>query len=75
MKNIKPLASGPSDEPVKAQSQCSEQPSWSLPGLPVPDMNPYDENTEIESDVPVETLINLWLNQVHLLQKREQLTL
>ena len=55
MKNIKPSARGPSDERVRAQSKRSEQPSSSLPGLPVPEANPYDGETEVESDVPVET--------------------
>ena len=55
VKNIKPSASGPSDERVRAQSKRSEQPSSSLPGLPVPEANPYDGETEVESDVPVET--------------------
>ena len=55
VKNIKPSASGPSDERVKAQSKQSEQPSSSLPGLPVPEASPNDGETETESDVPVET--------------------
>ena len=55
MKNIKPSASGPSDERVKTQSKQSEQPSSSLPRLPVPEASPYDGETETESDVPVET--------------------
>ena len=55
VKNIKPSASSPSDEHVKAQSKQSEQPSSSLPGLPVPEVSPYDGATETESDVPVET--------------------
>ena len=55
MKNIKPSASGPSDECVQAQSKRSEQPSSSLPRLPVPEVSPYDGETEAESDVPVET--------------------
>ena len=55
VKNIKPSASGPSDEHVKAQSKQSEQSSSSLPGLPVPEASPYDRETETESDVPMET--------------------
>ena len=55
MKNIKPSASGPSNEHVQAQSKRSEQPSSSLPGLPVPEASPYDGETEAESNVPVET--------------------
>ena len=55
VKNIKPPASGPSDECVRAQSKCSEQPSSSLPGLPIPEVDPYHGETEPESDVSVET--------------------
>ena len=55
VKNIKPSASGPSDEHVRAQSKRSEQPSSSLPGLLVPEADPYDGETDVESDVPVET--------------------
>ena len=55
VKNIKPSASGPSDECVRAQSKWSEQPSSSLPGLPIPEVDPYDGETELESDVPMET--------------------
>ena len=40
VKNVKPPASGPSDEHVKAQSKRSEQPSSCLPGLQVPEVNP-----------------------------------
>ena len=55
VKNIKPSASGPSDECVRAQTKRSEQPSSSLPGLPIPEMDPYDRETDLESDVPVES--------------------
>ena len=55
MKNFKPSASGPSNEHVQAQSKRSEQPSSSLPRLPVPEASPYDGEIEAESDVPVET--------------------
>ena len=55
VKNIKPPASGPSEDRVKAQTKRSEQPSSSLPGLPVPEVSPYDGETETKSDVPVET--------------------
>ena len=55
MKNIKPSVSGPSDECVRAQSKRSEQPSSSLPGLPIPEVDPYNGKTGPESDVPVET--------------------
>ena len=55
VKNIKPSASGPSEECVRVQSKCSEQPSSSLPGLPVPEVEPYEGETEPDSDVPVET--------------------
>ena len=55
VKNIKPPASGPSDECVRAQSKWLKQPYSSLPGLPIPEVDPYDRETEPESDVPVET--------------------
>ena len=55
VKNIKPPASGPSEECVRAQSRHSEQPSSSLPGLPIPEVDPYKGETEPDSDVPVET--------------------
>ena len=55
VKNIKPSASGPSAERVRAQSKQSEQPSSTLPGLPIPEVDPCDGETELESDVPVET--------------------
>ena len=54
MKNIKPSASGPSGERVRAQSKHSEQPSSSLPGLPIPEVDPYEGETELDSNVPVE---------------------
>ena len=55
VKNIKPSASGPSEERINAQSKKSEQPFLSLPRLPVPKVSPYDVETEVESDVQVET--------------------
>ena len=55
VKNIKPSASGPLDDRVKTQSKRSEQPSSRLPGLPIPEVSPYDGETEMKSDVPVET--------------------
>ena len=54
VKNIKPSASGPSEERVRAQSKHSEQPSSSLPGLPIPEVDPYEGETEPDSNVPVE---------------------
>ena len=55
VKNIKPPASGPSEEHVKAQTKHSEQPSSSLPGLPIPEMHPYDGETDLELDAPVDS--------------------
>ena len=55
VKNIKPSASGPSDDQVRAQTQCSEPPSIILPALPSPEVDTYDADTEVESDVTVET--------------------
>ena len=46
VRNIKPSASGPSEERVKAQTTRSEQPSSCLPGVPVPKVDPYDRETE-----------------------------
>ena len=40
---------------LRLNQKQSEQPSSSLPGLPVPEGSPYDGETEMESDVPVET--------------------
>ena len=54
VRNIKPSASGPSEEQVRAQTKCSEQPSSCLPGLPIPEVNPYDGETEPDTDVSVE---------------------
>ena len=53
VKNIKSSTSGPSDD--RAQTQRSEPPSFSLPALPSPEVDPYDADTEVESDVTVET--------------------
>ena len=75
VKNITPPAGGPSDECVRAQSKCSEQPSSSLPGLPIPEVDPYDDETEPESNVPVETSKKLLQMPVHHLQGRAQLAL
>ena len=55
VKNIKPPASGPSEECIRAQSKCPEQPSSSLPGLPIPEVDPYKGETGLDSNVPVET--------------------
>ena len=55
VKNIKPLVSGPSEECINAQTKKSEQPLLSLPGLPVPEVGPYDVETEVESDKSVDT--------------------
>ena len=55
VKNIKPSASCPPDECVRAQSKHSEQPSSSLPGLPIHEVHPHDGETEPDLDVPVET--------------------
>ena len=56
VKNIKPSASGPSASRVRAQSTSSVPPSTSLPALSVPEVDPYDAETDIESDVHVETI-------------------
>ena len=55
VRNIKPSAAGPSAAHVRGQSTSSVPPSSSLPGLTVPVINPYDVDTEIDSDVQVET--------------------
>ena len=55
VRNIKPYAAGPSAACVWAQSTSSVPPSSSLPGLTAPVIDPYDADTEIDSDVQVET--------------------
>ena len=55
VKNIKRSASGPSAAWVRAQSTSSIPPSSSLPGLTVPEVDPYDADTNIDTDVHVET--------------------
>ena len=54
-KITRPSAGGPSDHRVKAQTQRSEPLSINLPTLPSPEIDPYEEDTEIESDAAVET--------------------
>ena len=49
------MVSGPSEECINAQTKKSEQPLLSLPGLPVPEVGPYDVETEVESDKSVDT--------------------
>ena len=53
--NIKPSASGPSAARVRAQSTSSIPLSSSLPGLTVPEVDPYDADTDIDTNVHVET--------------------
>ena len=55
MRNIKPSAVGPSAARVRAQSTSSVALYSSLPGLTAPVIDPYDADTEVDSDVQVET--------------------
>ena len=55
-KNTRPSASGPSEERVKAQLQQTEKPTVSLPALPAREEDPYDADTELDSDVTMETV-------------------
>ena len=57
MKNIKPDQSGPSTDRIKAQSSHSTRPTSNLPGLPIPESDPYNEDTDLE-DAPVVDLVN-----------------
>ena len=36
-----------------AQTKRSEQPTSSLPGLPIPDVDPYDGETDLKQDLPM----------------------
>ena len=38
-----------------AQRKCSEQPTSSLPGLPIPEVDPYDGETDLELDLSAES--------------------
>ena len=54
VKNIKPRADGPSEDRIKAQTNHSNHPTSSLPGLPIPETDPYEVDTDIESDSPTD---------------------
>ena len=45
----------PQTSVLRLNQKRSEQPSSNLPRLPVPEGSPYDGETEMGSDVPVET--------------------
>ena len=57
VKNIKPNQSGPSANRIKAQTSHSTHPTTNLPGLPIPESNPYDGDTDLE-DAPSANPVN-----------------